>query len=366
MENQTIIVKKIKKGGHGHHGGAWKVAFADFVTAMMAFFLLLWLLAATTQEERAGISEYFTPSETGPSSGTGASDSMIDLAGVQDTPKGKDGEDWKEGTGELTEEQIQEAREKEKERLESLMDELKKSIEASQALKPFKDQLLLDISPEGLRIQIVDKENRPMFDSGGSELKDYTRKILHELAKTINTVPNRVSLTGHTDASRFLSARGYTNWELSADRANTSRRELVRGGLGEKKIAKVVGLASIVLFDKQNPRSPINRRIAIIVMNRAAEAALLNEGKQVSSADQARQVLNDGGGVAAKTARNKKSIVGAIEVNRRHRPARKSQQTGKPDMTSKKARGGGAEMTDEPVVDITPIKLPAVPGTPAR
>jgi chemotaxis protein MotB len=326
---------------------------------MMAFFLLLWLLASTTQDERAGISDYFTPSETGPSSGTGASDSMIDLGGVQDTPRGKDGEDWQEGAGELIEEQTQEALEKEQVRLESLLEALKESIESSQALKPFKDQLLLEITPEGLRIQIVDKENRPMFDSGSAVLKDYTRKILRELAKTINTVPNKISLTGHTDISRFLSARGYTNWELSADRANASRRELVLGGLSEKKIAKVVGLASMVLFDAQNPRSPINRRIAIVVMNRAAEAALLSAGKQVSSAEQARHILDD------KTAR-KKSIVGAIEVKRPRETVEKPQQFKKQDVTTKKQQGGDAKVTDKSLIDIAPIKLPVVPDVLSR
>jgi len=293
MDNQTIIVKKIKKGGHGHHGGAWKVAFADFVTAMMAFFLLLWLLASTTPEEKGGISEYFNPTISGPSKGAGNSDSMIDMGGVNSTPKGKEGQDFKEDSGaKPTVEQVNEALQQEKQRLESLMEDLKKAIEQSQALKPYKDQLLLDITPEGLRIQIVDKENRPMFDSGSAELKYYTKEILHELAKTINTVPNRISLTGHTDAAQFVGREGYSNWELSADRANASRRELVVGGLGEAKIAKVVGLAAMVAFNKEDPRHPINRRIAIIVMNKATEEALLNEGAKLASAQEAEQAMN--------------------------------------------------------------------------
>ena len=295
MDNQTIIVKKIKKGGHGHHGGAWKVAFADFVTAMMAFFLLLWLLASTTPEEKGGISEYFNPTISGPSKGAGNSDSMIDMGGVNSTPKGKEGEDFKEDSGaKPAETQVNEALQQEKQRLESLMEDLKKAIEQSQALKPFKDQLLLDITPEGLRIQIVDKENRPMFDSGSAELKYYTKEILRELAKTINTVPNRISLTGHTDAAQFVGRQGYSNWELSADRANASRRELVAGGLSEAKVAKVVGLASMVPFNKEDPRHPINRRIAIIVMNRATEEALLNEGAKGASAQEAERAVKAG------------------------------------------------------------------------
>lgn len=292
MENQTIIVKKIKKAGHGHHGGAWKVAFADFAVAMMAFFLLLWLIASTTKEEKAGLSEYFSPPTQGLAEGSGKSQDIIDMGGGQKISQGDDSKDNAQKPRAPTEEEIKEAAEAEKDRLESLMEELKKAIEASQALKPFKDQLLLDITPEGLRIQIVDKENRPMFDSGSAELKSYTKKILHELAKTINTVPNRVSLTGHTDAARFVGRENYSNWELSADRANASRRELVVGGLAGQKIIKVVGLSSIVLFNKIDPRSPVNRRIAIIVMNKAAEEAILNDVTPVSSAEEADQVIS--------------------------------------------------------------------------
>lgn len=291
MENQTIIVKKIKKGGHGHHGGGWKVAFADFAVAMMAFFLLLWLIASTTQEEKAGLSEYFSPTTQGLAEGSGKREDIIDMGGGQKISQGDDSKDNAQKPRTPSEQEIKEEAEAEKERLESLMEELKKAIEASQALKPFKDQLLLDITAEGLRIQIVDKENRPMFDSGKAELKSYTKEILHELAKTINTVPNRISLTGHTDAARFVGRKNYSNWELSADRANASRRELVVGGLDGAKVIKVMGLASIVLFNKVQPFHPINRRIAIIVMNKAAEAAILAEVVPVSSAKEGEQLI---------------------------------------------------------------------------
>jgi len=161
--------------------------------------------------------------------------------------------------------------------LEALMEELRQAIDKSQALQPYKDQLLLDITPEGLRIQIIDKLNRAMFDSGSSALKDYTTQILVELAKYLNTVPNRISLSGHTDAKPFGgSGKGYTNWELSADRANAARRALLSGGLAEPKIARVVGLASSVLFVKDEPLSPVNRRISIIVMTKHAEEAALS------------------------------------------------------------------------------------------
>jgi chemotaxis protein MotB len=272
-KKQPIIIKKVFHGGHGHHGGAWKVAFADFVTAMMAFFMLMWLMGSTTKEERAAISEYFdNPSMTAGASRTptsssvqgpgGASTSVIDLGGALEIPK-----EEQEKIKQQQEEQ------KEKERLDELMESLKKAIEKSQALQPFKDQLLLDITPEGLRIQIVDKENRPMFDSGSAALKSYTYDILHELSRFINEVPNRISISGHTDAMPFRR-ENYGNWELSADRANAARRVLADNGVPEEKIGRVVGLSSSTLFDKVNPNSPINRRIAIIVMNKRTEEAI--------------------------------------------------------------------------------------------
>jgi chemotaxis protein MotB len=166
---------------------------------------------------------------------------------------------------------------KEKEQLESLLEDLRKAIAVGQTLEPFKDQLLLDITSEGLRVQIVDKQNRTMFDSGSSALKDYTTQILVELAPYLNRAPNRISLSGHTDAKPYPgTTKFYSNWELSADRANAARRALISGGLDDNKIVRVVGLASSVLFDKDEPLSPVNRRISIIVMTRRAEDAALS------------------------------------------------------------------------------------------
>jgi chemotaxis protein MotB len=158
-----------------------------------------------------------------------------------------------------------------KKRMEALMQDLKEAINKSQALEPFKDQLLLDITPEGLRIQIVDAQNRPMFDIGSSKLKGYTARILHELTPYLNSVPNRVSLTGHTDTTPYAGISGYTNWDLSTDRANAARRALEESGLATDKVSRVVGLSSSVLFDRANPRNPINRRISIVVLTKEAE-----------------------------------------------------------------------------------------------
>lgn len=302
MENQTIIVKKIKKGGHGHHGGAWKVAFADFAVAMMAFFLLLWLIASATPKEKKAMSEYFIdPIQH--AIAKKATDSMIDAGGTKDTAKQKSGQDFKTGLDQATQDATQQAQNQDKERLLDLMKEIKETIEASPELKEHKEQLKLDITPEGLRIQILDVENRPMFDSGSAVLKHYTKVILHELAKTINKVPNHLSLSGHTDASLFTGREDYSNWELSADRANASRRELIEGGLLSEKVAKVVGMSSMVPFDKANPRAPVNRRIAIVVLNKAAEAALFNERQHVESED------------ADESGESQKSIVGSIPIN---------------------------------------------------
>ena len=314
VESPPIIVKKIKKGGHGHHGGAWKVAFADFVTAMMAFFMLLWLLGSTTPEQKAGIADYMNdPAASEGPGGAGANPTLEGGAGIldgkgaapfqqfeageSDAPAtsaevtGNDARTTEEtakktaDTAQMKIEQAEKAaKEAENKRLESLLQELKAAVEA-QALKPFKDQLLLDITSEGLRIQIVDKENRPMFAQGSPVLESYTRDILHEIVKVIKAVPNRISIAGHTDQTPFASGNGYSNWELSADRANAARRELVGAGLVEEKIARVVGLSSAVLFDKQNAFSPVNRRISIIIMTKAAETAVTN-GEGSTSAEE--------------------------------------------------------------------------------
>ncbi|VAX04650.1 Flagellar motor rotation protein MotB [hydrothermal vent metagenome] len=352
MENQTIIVKKIKKGGHGHHGGAWKVAFADFAVAMMAFFLLLWLIASTTKEEQAGLSEYFSPPTQGLADGSGTSEDIIDMGGGQ---KISQGDDSKQDAREPTVDEIREVIEAERKQLESLMQELKMTIENSEAIKPFKDQLLLDITPDGLRIQIVDKEGRPMFDSGVATMKPYSRTILREIAKVINKVPNRLSLTGHTDATKFVSRKGYSNWELSADRANASRRELIAGGYDADKIAKVVGLASMVPFDKDDPRSPVNRRIAIIVLDKAAEEALLHSAQTASDGDETQALLdNDVGGEGGAPVRRFRSAIGDLRVQQvAEQEAREAAAKHEPE--SEPAQETPSAQDHEPIPVINPI-----------
>lgn len=280
-----IIVRKVKRGHGGHHGGSWKVAYADFVTAMMAFFLVMWILGVSTSEQRAAISAYFQNPSATPGTATmappgkvgpgGASDAVIDMGGGMNRPHSPD--QHQNGRASAADAETQ-AREQERARLEELKKELQAAIEKSQALAPFKDQLLIDITPNGLRIQIVDKLNRPMFDTGSATLKDYTIQILVELAKFINRVPNRITLSGHTDDAPYTTDHHYSNWELSADRANAARRALLQGGLDSNKITEVVGLAAAVPLDKTHPGNPINRRISILVMTKQAEEAALSQG----------------------------------------------------------------------------------------
>ncbi|WP_369602719.1 flagellar motor protein MotB [Hahella sp. SMD15-11] len=270
-----IIVRRIRKVV-GHHGGAWKVAFADFATAMMAFFLVLWLSATASPEQKKAIEGYFRD----PVGFTeGGSPSAIDLEGSVTVTVTDNKADIPEEQPPIImeEETVQDiAAQIEQKKLEALKAEIEARIEADPKLSQFRDQLLLDITDEGLRIQIVDKSKRPMFDSGSAELHPYSENILRELAKVIGRVPNKISISGHTDATPFSGRAGFSNWELSAERANAARRALVEGGLPEDKIARVVGHASSVLFDQNDPYNPINRRISIVVLNRKAAAQIQN------------------------------------------------------------------------------------------
>ena len=285
---QPIVVKKIKKGGGGAHGGAWKIAYADFVTAMMAFFLLMWLLGSTTKGDLKGIADYFnTPLKVALLGGSGSGDSSSVIQGGGEDLTRTHGQ-VKKGETESPQKRINlqalkaDFEKMEKARLEGLKGDIEKLIDASPTLKQFKNQMLLDITTEGLRIQIVDEQNRPMFDSASSELKPYTKLILREIGPVLNKVENRISLSGHTDATPYAGGdKGFGNWELSTNRANASRREMVAGGLDDIKVMRVVGFASTVLFDKAQPTSASNRRISIVVLNKRTEEAILSDGQEV-------------------------------------------------------------------------------------
>lgn len=289
---RPIIIKRIKKSGGGHHGGAWKIAYADFVTAMMAFFLLMWLLGSTTKGDLQGIADFFsTPLKVAMAGGSGSGDSSSVIKGggkdmTRIDGQQKKGEDLtpaknfnlKAAEAELERQEIN--------RLKALKERIEKAIDTIPGLQQFKNQLLIDITTEGLRIQIVDEKNRPMFALARAELQPYTKVILHEIAKILNDIPNRISLSGHTDATPYSSGeKSYSNWELSSDRANASRRELVAGGMAENKVLRVVGLSSAVLFDSSDPLNPINRRISIIVLNKKAEDSITQENRKVEVSD---------------------------------------------------------------------------------
>ncbi len=281
-DSQRPIIIKRKKGGHGGaHGGAWKIAYADFVTAMMAFFLLMWLLGSTTKATLEGIADYFkNPMKVSSRGGEGAGDATSVIRGggldmTKATGQVKRGGEKKQSQSiTLADAKAQQ----EKAKLRELKDKLQKMVEGDSKLSQFKKQILIDITSEGLRIQIVDEKNRPMFDIGHDQLKPYTKDILHAIGKVLNDVPNRISLTGHTDSTPYYGGeKGYSNWELSADRANSSRRELIAGGMEEGKVLRVVGLASAVPFDKSDLLNPVNRRISVIVLNKMTEEALTAE-----------------------------------------------------------------------------------------
>jgi chemotaxis protein MotB len=285
---KPIIIKRVTKVEGRGHGGAWKIAYADFVTAMMAFFLLMWLLGSVGKSDLAGIAEYFkTPLQVALSGGTGSGNTTSFVKGgghdltrsEGDVKRGAQPDDKKILNPKTDQqEMMRHEREKEAAKLKDLKASIEQAIDSNAKLKQFKKQILLDITSEGLRIQITDEKNRPMFQSGSAQLAPYTSEILHEIGKMLNEVPNKISISGHTDAAAFGVAGGYSNWELSADRANASRRELIDGGMAEDKIVRVVGLSSAVLFNKDDPLSPLNRRISLIVMNKQAEEAASHDG----------------------------------------------------------------------------------------
>ena len=281
---QPIIIKRIKKPAHVAHGGAWKIAYADFVTAMMAFFLLMWLLGSTSEGDKKGLSDYFqSPLKVAMQGGTGAgaSQSVINGGGndlTQTAGQSKRGDGANAQARKLSGDKDKVARaKKDAQQLAQLSQKISALISRDPKLAEFSDQIKLKITPDGLQIQIVDDQKRPMFDSGSASVKPYMHAILAQIGSALTDVDNKISVEGHTDQTPYGdgSARGYSNWELSADRANATRRELVNAGLPVDKVARVMGLASSVLFDEDNPRSPSNRRISITILTREAEERLL-------------------------------------------------------------------------------------------
>jgi chemotaxis protein MotB len=304
----TVIVRRKKKSGHGgHHGGAWKIAYADFVTAMMAFFLLMWLLGSTSQYDKQGIEDYFnTPLSAafGGKHGEGLARSSVIDGGGRDLSTPKPGEVTKKQTQPVAAARAPVANE-DTQRLQQLKQKLLALIESTPALRAFKDQIRIDITSEGLRIEIVDSLKRPMFASGSSKLENYVTTILAQIGSSLNDVDNRVSIAGHTDAVAYSGGQtGYSNWELSSERANAARRALVSGGMSEEKVLQVRGLADVLPLNKDVADEPTNRRISILVMNKAAEQAFFKDGGRtaVDEAKPASEVIPPVAGLSVKGA----------------------------------------------------------------
>ncbi len=283
---RPIIVKR-KKVVSTAHGGAWKIAYADFVTAMMAFFLLMWLLGSVDGSTRGGIAEYFkTPLKVSLSGNSSLGESAIILHGggknLTKTSGQVDNKAPAQASKTFDLKNVQELMEREEMiKMRGMKSKLDTLIDSDLKLQPYRKQLLIDVTSEGLRIQIVDEKKRPMFALSSAELELHTKEILRELAPTLNTLPNKISLSGHTDAKPFAhGSKVYSNWELSSDRAHDARRVLIEGGMDESRLMRVIGLSSSVLLDEQDPLNPINRRISIILLNKRAEESAINEGRR--------------------------------------------------------------------------------------
>jgi chemotaxis protein MotB len=287
-KDRPIFIKRIISGKKAHHGGAWKLAYADFMTAMMAFFLLMWLLSAVSPVQRRGIAEYFNmPLKNAIMGGNGQGmDSSIINGGGRDisspelgTSLMSDGRDHKARLDEQTLRMAQgELERRDQVRLHDLQVKLKAAIEANPVLRQFKQQIRIDSTQQGLRIEIVDTQKRPMFALASNAVQPYMRDILREIGKSLNDVPNHIVVQGHTDATQYAGGdKGYSNWELSADRANASRRELISGGMDESKVLRVIGLASTQNLNKKDAFDPENRRISVLVLNKKSEDAMTRE-----------------------------------------------------------------------------------------
>jgi len=271
--NRPIVVRRRKSRRQGHHGGNWKIAYADFMTALMALFLVLWILARSNEAQLRSIAEYFrTPLPVAMAGGNKTTASTSAIPGGGPDPMHSEGErariDNRQHTRPADEQrQLAEL----KRRIESV-------IERQPHLRELRSQLRIELTPEGLRIQIVDSDKRPMFELGSDRVEPYMRDILRAIAPVLNQLPNRISLSGHTDSIPYAGGeKGYSNWELSADRANAARRELVAGGLDPQKLLRVAGMGSRVPLNAEDPRDPVNRRISIVVLDKHTAEVIQNQ-----------------------------------------------------------------------------------------
>ncbi|XBS68392.1 flagellar motor protein MotB [Acerihabitans sp. KWT182] len=357
MKNQPVVVvrKRRPSAGHGAHGGAWKIAYADFMTAMMAFFLVMWLLSIASPQDLTSIAEYFrTPLNVAITGGPKSSTDSSPIPGGGDDPTRQQGDVHKSLDNLM--------QKLEKKRLNQLRERLDQLIESDPRLRVLRPQLLINLVQEGLQIQILDSQNRPMFETGSALVEPYMRDVLRGIAPILNDIPNKISISGHTDAAPYANGeRGYSNWELSADRANASRRELITGGLAEGKILRVVGMSSTMSIAPKQPFAAINRRISLVVLNKQTEEMIehenaqnpmveINQSKELSTQPEFKAAANAGNGAAAPAVQPATPAVGG---------AAPAVQPATPAV-------GGAAPAVQPVTPAVGGAAPAVqPATPA-
>lgn len=270
MSDRPIIIRRKKAAKHGHHGGAWKIAFADFMTALMALFLVLWVLSNASKNDKDAIADYFsTPLLAAMSKGDRNANSASAIPGGGPDPRTTEGEKTRY-TPRLSGE--------ERRHLESLKQRLDNAVDHDPQLRELKQQIAIELSPEGLRVQLLDTDKRPMFELGSANVAPYLRKLLKTFAPVLNELPNRIQISGHTDSHPYPGGdAGYNNWDLSADRAKASRQELVAGGLDSDKLLRVSGMADRIRFHGAGPYDAANRRIEIIVLDKRVAERILSQ-----------------------------------------------------------------------------------------
>ncbi|WP_145574369.1 flagellar motor protein MotB [Yersinia mollaretii] len=362
QNHPVILVKKRKaKHGGGHHGGSWKIAYADFMTAMMAFFLVMWLLSVSSPQELTQIADYFrTPLKVALTSGDKSSSSTSPIPGGGDDPT--------QQVGEVRKHIDSEESRREEYRLNKLREKLDQLIESDPRLRALRPHLLINMMEEGLRIQIIDSQNRPMFKMGSAQVEPYMRDILRAIAPILNDIPNKISLSGHTDDLPYANGeRGYSNWELSADRANASRRELLIGGLDEGKVLRVVGMASTMRLKEQASDDPVNRRISILVLNKQTQhdiehENLDNRALDIEKAESLKQIETSGTAPVATSATTTSAATksaataSAVTATTPPAPAVTATSTGQPAAT------GSAAVSSTPA----PQPAKAAPDDPVK